>query len=109
MPIQVFQHVKDAIRNLDPEDIRKHTERPSAPVALRRQRSSNTVTWKATCIPRDLSAAKRAQVRRIIYRRSAGAGPRVPGDLEIYFDPAQIRTSATPTFLDSTLCVPKQL
>ena len=26
--MQVFDHVKDAIRNLDPEDIRKHTERP---------------------------------------------------------------------------------
>ncbi len=36
MSIQVFQHVKDAIRNLDPEDIRRHTERPLRLVALRR-------------------------------------------------------------------------
>jgi hypothetical protein len=28
MSIQVFQHIKDAIRNLDPADIRRHTERP---------------------------------------------------------------------------------
>jgi hypothetical protein len=40
-------------------------------------------------LPRDLSAAKRAQARRVILRGSESAGPRVKGDLEIYFDPRQ--------------------
>jgi hypothetical protein len=39
-------------------------------------------------VPRDLSEAKRAQVRRLIYRASDKAVAPAPGDLEIYFDPS---------------------
>jgi hypothetical protein len=87
MSIQVFQHVKDAIRNLDPEDIRKHTERPLR-LLLYADSEEQYRDMESFLIPRGLSPARRAQVRRIIYRRSEAAGPRVPGDLEIYFDPA---------------------
>src|SRR5579862_8053293 len=88
MPIQVFQHVKDAIRNLDPEDIRKHTERPLR-LLLYADSERQYRDMEDYLAPPDLSAAKRAQVRRFIYRGSEGEGPRTKGDLEIYFDPAR--------------------
>ena len=83
MSIQVFQHVKDAIRNLDPEDIRKHTERPLR-LLLYADSEQEYRDMEDYLLPRDLSAAKRAQVRRLIYRGSEGAVPpdeRRPGNL----------------------------
>jgi hypothetical protein len=85
MSIQVFQHVKDAIRNLDPEDIRKHTERPLR-LLLYADNEGQYRDMEEYLLPRDLSAAKRAQARRLIYRGSDGPGPAASGDLEIYFD-----------------------
>src|SRR5271170_5901205 len=87
MSIQVFQHVKDAIRNLDPEDIRKHAERPLR-LLLYADHEEQYREMEAYLLPRDLSAAKRAQVRRLIYRGSEGAVPSAKGDLEIYYDPS---------------------
>jgi hypothetical protein len=86
MSIQIFQHVKDAIRNLDPEDIRKHTDRPLR-LLLYADSERQYRDMEDYLLPHDLSAAKRAQVRRLIYRASEGALPRAKGDLEIYFDP----------------------
>ena len=88
MSIQLFQHVKDAIRNLDPEDIRKHTERPMR-LLLSADTERDYRAMEEFLIPRDLSDAKRAQVRRLVYRRSEGPPPSDRGDLEIYFDPAR--------------------
>jgi hypothetical protein len=88
MSIQVFQHVKDAIRNLDPNDIRKHTDRPLR-LLLYADNEQQYREMEDYLLPRDLSAAKRAQARRVIYRGSESAGPRVKGDLELYFDPKQ--------------------
>jgi hypothetical protein len=88
MSIQVFQHVKDAIRNLDPEDIRKHTERPMR-LLLYAENDRQHREMEDFLIPQDLSPAKRAQVRRFVYRGPEGGGPRAQGDLEIYFDPAR--------------------
>jgi len=85
MSIQVFQHVKDAIRNLDPEDIRKHTERPLR-LLLYADNEQQYRDMEDYLVPRDLSAAKRAQVRRLLYRASEGAAPSEKGDLDIYFD-----------------------
>ena len=87
MSIQVFQHVKDAIRNLDPEDIRKHTERPLR-LLLYADSEQQYRAMEDYLLPRDLSEAKRAQVRRLIYRGSEGAVPAAKDDLEIYFDPS---------------------
>jgi hypothetical protein len=88
MSIQVFQHVKDAIRNLDPEDIRKHTERPLR-LLLYADSEGQYRDMEDYLLPRDLSAAKRAQARRLIHRGSEGPGPGANGDLEIYFDPSR--------------------
>jgi len=88
MSIQVFQHVKDAIRNLDPEDIRKHTERPLR-LLLYADSEGEYREMEDYLVPRALSAAKRAQVRRVIYRGAEGPPPSARNDLEIYFDPAR--------------------
>jgi hypothetical protein len=86
MSIQVFDHVKDAIRNLDPQEIRKHTERPLR-LLLYANNERQYRDMEDYLAPRELSDAKRAQVRRLIYRASEGASAG-HGDLEIYFDPS---------------------
>jgi hypothetical protein len=88
MSIQVFQHVKDAIRNLDPEDIRKHTARPLR-LLLYADNERQYGEMESFLLPPNLSAAKRAEVRRLIYRGSEGALAPAKGDLEIYFDPSR--------------------
>jgi hypothetical protein len=85
MSIQVFQHIKDAIRNLDPADIRRHTERPLRFV-LYAEREPDYRAMEEFLVPRDLSRAKRAQVLRLVYRASEGAVPAATNDLEVYFD-----------------------
>jgi hypothetical protein len=85
MSIQVFQHIKDAIRNLDPADIRRHTDRPVR-LFLYADRESDYRKLEDFLVPRDLSTAKRAQVLRLIYRASESAAPGGGNDLEIYFD-----------------------
>lgn len=87
MSIQLFQNVKDALRNLDPEDIRKHTERPMR-LLLYADTEQQYRAMEDYLIPRDISAAKRAQVRRVVHRAQEGSLPASKGDLEIYFDPA---------------------
>jgi hypothetical protein len=86
----IFQHIKDAIRSLDPEDIRKHTERPLR-LLLYADSERQYREMEDYLVPAGLSEAKRAQVRRLIYRGSGDARdapPTAPGDLEIYFDPS---------------------
>ncbi len=85
MSIQVFQNIKDAIKNLDPEDIRRHTERPVRFI-LSAERERDYRAMEEFLIPRDLSRAKRSQVLRLVYRASEGAVPSDNNDLEIYFD-----------------------
>ncbi len=85
MSIQVFQNIKDAIKNLDPEDIRRHTERPVRFI-LSAERERDYRAMEEFLIPRDLSRAKRSQVQRLVYRASEGAMPSDQNDLEIYFD-----------------------
>jgi hypothetical protein len=85
MSIQVFQHIKDAIRNLDPADIRRHTERPLR-FFLYAEREPDYRAMEEFLVPRDLSSAKRAEVLRLVYRSSEGAVPAATTDLEVYFD-----------------------
>jgi hypothetical protein len=85
MSIQVFEHIKDAIRNLDPEDIRRHTERPLR-FFLYAEREQDYRALEEFLVPWDLSHAKRAQVLRLIYRASDNAVPVEGNDLEVYFD-----------------------
>jgi hypothetical protein len=85
MSIQVFQHIKDAIRNLDPADIRRHTERPLR-LFLYAEREPEYRAMEEFLVPPGLSPAKRAEVLRLIYRSSDSAVPVNGSDLEVYFD-----------------------
>ncbi len=85
MSIQVFQHIKDAIRNLDPADIRRHTERPLR-FFLYADREPEYRAMEEFLVPSGLSPAKRAEVLRLIYRSSDSAVPANGNDLEVYFD-----------------------
>jgi hypothetical protein len=85
MSIQVFDHIKDAIRNLNPEDIRRHTERPLR-FFLYADREQDYRALEDFLVPWDLSHAKRAQVSRLIYRSTDSAVPVDGNDLEVYFD-----------------------
>jgi len=99
MSIQVFQHVKDAIHNLDPEEIRKQTDQPLR-VLLHADNEQEYRQLESYLIPEDLSAARRAQVRRLFYRASEGAAPAkaASGDLEIYFDPSHLVSKKSGVF-----------
>src|SRR5580693_2296812 len=93
MSIQVFQHgifehIKDAIRSLDPQDIRKHTDRPLR-LFLYADNDRQYREMEDYLVPSDLSRAKSAQVRRLFYRSSEGTEPSGKNDLEIYFDEAR--------------------
>jgi len=87
MSIQIYQHVKDALRSLDPEDIRRHTERPVR-LLLYADREEEYRAMEDFFVPRDLSAARRAQVRRMVHRAAEGSVAS-QGDLEVYFDPSR--------------------
>jgi len=84
MSIQVFDNIKDAIRDLDPEDIRRHTERPVR-FFLYANRESDYRAMEQFLVPSDLSPAKRAQVLRLIYRATEGSAPSDHNDLEIFY------------------------
>jgi hypothetical protein len=85
MSIQVFKHIKDAISNLNPEEIRRHTDRPLRFV-LYADREQDYRAMEDFLAPRDVSQAKRAQTLRLISRSSEGGVPADKNDLEIYFD-----------------------
>ena len=101
MSIQVFQHIKDAIRNLDPEEIRKHTERPLR-LLLYADNEQQYRDMEDYLLPRDLSAAKRAQVRRLIYRGSDGAVGRRQATWRSTSTRHTIWTPGNPRYSDST-------
>ncbi len=97
MSIQVFQNIKDAIRNLNPEDIRRHTERPLR-FFLYADREHDYRAMEEFLIPPDLSRAKRAQVLRLVYRSSEGEVPAGASDLEIYFDDSGLAPASPDIF-----------
>jgi hypothetical protein len=96
MSIQVFQNIKDAISNLDPEDIRRHTERPVR-FFLYANRERDYRAMEQFLVPSNLSPAKRAEVLRLIYRASEGNAPSAASDLEIFYgEPGEAADSGSP-------------
>ncbi len=99
MPVQFFRHIKEAIGNLDPEEIRNHTNRPlrlflyaDTDDALRRMENFFA--------PPHLSAGKHAQLQQVIYRASEGFLPSGKHDLEIYYEdsPHSVLTPTSQVF-----------
>lgn len=102
MSIQVFQNIKDAISNLNPEDIRRHTERPLR-FFLYADREQDYRAMEDFLAPRDISQARRAQILRLIYRASEGEVPSHVNDLEVYFDDSGDLGSGSAFAYDPTL------
>ena len=85
MPVQILQHIKDALGNLDPNEIRRHTERPMR-LFLYANHEEAYRQMEDFFIPPSLSNAKRAELRHVIHRASEGFLPSESHDLEIYFE-----------------------
>ena len=84
MSIPMFDKIKEALGNLDPEEIRRHTERPVrlyfyAPSAEAQREMEQYFA------PPELTEAKRSQAQEV-FRWAAEGNPAMPGDIEIYFE-----------------------
>ncbi len=93
MSVKVLQSIKQAIGNLNPEEIRSHTGRPLR-LFLHASRDDEYRQMEQYFAPSDLSRAKSSQVRSKLYRASDGVSPASANDLEIYFEPEGGDTSA---------------
>ena len=85
MSVQVLKSIKEAIGNLNPDEIRSHTGRPLR-LFLYAHRESDYQLMEDFFAPGELSRAKSSQVRSRIYRASEGSAPVSTNDLEIYFE-----------------------
>ena len=89
MSVKVLQNIREAIGNLNPEEIRRHTERPLR-LFLYAHSERAYRQMEDFLAPRELSAARRAEVHRVIYRASESDYPSENHDLEIYFEDSPI-------------------
>ncbi len=89
MSVKVLQHIRDAIGNLNPEEIRRHTERPLR-LFLYAHSDQAYGEMEHFLAPPELTKAKRAEVRQVIYRASESYYPTEKFDLEIYFEDSPI-------------------
>jgi len=89
MSVKVLQNIREAIGNLNPDDIRRHTERPLR-LFLYAHSESAYRQMEDFLAPRQLSRARRAEVQQVIYRASEGDYPSANHDLEIYFEDSPI-------------------
>src|SRR5258708_8792335 len=85
MPVQILQHIKDALGNLDPDETRRHAERPMR-LFLYANHEEAYRHMEDFFVPPNLSNAKRAELRGIVHRASEGFLPSESHDLEIYFE-----------------------
>ncbi len=99
MPVQFFQNIKEAIGNLDPEEARRHTERPLR-LFLYGHNDEAYRQMENFFAPPGLSDARRARLQQYIYRASEGFLPSERHDLEIYFEdsPHRVLTATSQVF-----------
>ena len=89
MSVKVLQHIREAIGNLNPEEIRRHTERPLR-LFLYAHSEMAYRQMEDFLAPRGLSPGRRAEIQRVIYRASENDYPSQNHDLEIYFEDSPI-------------------
>ncbi|HEX4594715.1 MAG TPA: hypothetical protein VH157_10595 [Bryobacteraceae bacterium] len=89
MSVKVLQNIREAIGNLNPEEIRSHTERPLR-LFLYAHSEQAYRQMEDFFAPPELSAARRAELQRVIYRASESVYPSQNHDLEIYFEDSPI-------------------
>ena len=85
MSIQVFHSIKEAVSNLNPEEIERHVARPLR-IFLYAHSEDAYRKMENFLVPPHLSPAKRSELNERIVRASSGFSPNGPGDLEIYFE-----------------------
>lgn len=89
MSIQVFQNIKEALGNLNPDEIRRHTERPVS-LLLYAHTDEDYREMENFFAPGALSEAKWRDLRHRIRRASEGsheeAGPASANDLEFCYE-----------------------
>ncbi len=85
MSIQVFQNIKEAIASLNPDEIRRHTERPVR-LFLYAHSDHDYRQMEDFFAPAGLSEAKRYELRNLIHRASEGFSPDAGNDLEFSFE-----------------------
>jgi hypothetical protein len=85
MPIQVFQNIKEALGSLNPEEIRRHTERPVR-LFLYAHSDQDYRQMENFFGPPELSEAKRSELQLRIHRASEGFSPVTASDLEFSFE-----------------------
>ena len=83
MSIQVFRNIKQALGNLNPDEIQRHTDRPLR-LYLYAHTDSAYREMEHFLAPPGLSPLKRASVEQRILRASEGFAPAAGNDLEIY-------------------------
>jgi hypothetical protein len=81
--VAFFKHIRQAIANLNPDDVRQSAERT---VNVGIVAPTQEALWRieAFLCPPDLPSAKRAEVSRHIHRISWNQRPAVPVDFEIW-------------------------
>jgi len=99
MPVQFFRNIKEAIGNLDPEEARRHAERPIR-LFLYADNDRDYRQMEDFFAPPELSRAKRASLEGVIVRASEGFLPAERHDLEIYFEdsPHGVLTASSQVF-----------
>jgi len=99
MPVQFFNNIKQAIGNLDPEEARRHAERPLR-LFLYADSGQAYREMEEFFAPPELSDARRAQLQHRIYRATEGFLPAESHDLEIYYEdpPYDVLTPTSQVF-----------
>jgi len=85
MSVQVFKNLKQAIGNLDPEEIRRHTERPLR-ICLYAHNETGYRRMEDFLLPPELSNAKRAELTDVVYLASESSTLPAESELELYYD-----------------------
>jgi hypothetical protein len=85
MSVNLFQHVKEAIANLNPEEVRQHAARPIR-VVLHASSETAYARMEQFFAPASLSPGKRSELAGRVIRASQTGGARQPHDIDIYFD-----------------------
>jgi len=85
MSLNVIQHIKEAVANLNPQEMRDHADRPLR-LFLYANDDYEYRTMEDYFAPPQLSEGKRVELIPILHRASEGASPTLPYDLAIYFD-----------------------
>lgn len=88
MSINIFHTIKEAVRSLDPQEVREHAERPLR-LFLYADDEQSYRRMEDYFVPSQVSADKRMELSKIVYRASEASAPSALYDLQVYFEDAR--------------------